>query len=92
MNFEDFAAGRGGYSGLDPRQKEAAALLLSAIDLPAPAKLVGRIWLQAAAVCPGIKADQAMLGNRAGQLQRARDLIDQVLSELLPSDTVEGRD
>jgi hypothetical protein len=71
-----------GTVSVDPRQKEAAALLLSAIDLPAPAAQVAQIWLVAAAVCPGLKANQAMLGDRAGQLRRARDLIDQLLTEL----------
>lgn len=69
-------------AALDPRQQEAAALLLSAIDLPAPAYHVVRIWRRAAQVCPGITIDQALLGDRRAQLEKARDLIDQVLSEM----------
>lgn len=69
---------------VDPRQREAAALLLGAIDLPAPAAEVARVWMAAAKVCPGITAERFCLGDRAAQLRRARDLIDQVLSEIAP--------
>lgn len=67
---------------IDPRQREAAALLLSAIDLPAPAAAAAKQWIEAASVCPGITADRVVLGDRQAQLRRARELIDQVLDEV----------
>lgn len=66
---------------LDRRQREAACLLLSAIDLPATACDVARQWQAAARVCPGATADM-LVGGRRDQLQRARALIDQLLAEI----------
>jgi hypothetical protein len=59
-----------------------AALLLSAIDLPANATAWGRQMLQAAMVCPGITVDQACVNDRRTGLMKARDLIDAMLAEV----------
>jgi hypothetical protein len=68
---------------VDRRQRQAAAILLSAITLPAPAHAVASLWLRAAEVCPGISAEEVCLaGSRVGALRFARDLIDDVIAEL----------
>jgi hypothetical protein len=68
---------------VDPRQRQAAAILLSAIDLPAPLQVVAGAWAEAAKVCPGITAATTQL-TRAEQLRCARVLIDELLSEIQP--------
>ncbi|WKL57274.1 hypothetical protein Q1W73_16650 [Asticcacaulis sp. ZE23SCel15] len=67
---------------LDPRQREAAALIMSAIDLPAPAAYAAKVWMDAAVLCPGITLDAMAIGNRKAQLQQARYLIDTIIQEL----------
>lgn len=68
---------------LDRRQRVAAAVLLSAIDLPHPVEEVARLALAAADVCPGINVVEAMFGQgRKACLERARDLIEEMLAEL----------
>lgn len=66
---------------LDRRQRHAAALLLSAIDLPAPAGAWARAAIAAAKVCPGIKITEVQLNSRVAALTQARDLIDEMLRE-----------
>lgn len=66
---------------IDPRQREAAAYLLSAIDLPAPISVWARQATQAASVCPGFKADQAAINSRRVSLERAQAIITQLLKE-----------
>jgi hypothetical protein len=66
---------------LDRRQREAAALLLSAIDLPANLTAWALQIKQAARVCPGVTINQVQIGNRRGCLIQARGLIDEMLSE-----------
>lgn len=68
-----------------PRQREAAAILLGAIELPAPAADVARAWIAAAKVCPGIKADAAVFNSRRAGLQRAAAIIAELLEEETPS-------
>lgn len=67
---------------IDPRQREAAAILLAAVDLPAPAEQVAQTWLAAVVVCPGLTVSQVMLGDRSAQLNRVRDLVDAMLAEI----------
>lgn len=67
---------------VDPRQRQAAAILLCAIALPAPLEAVAQAWKAAARVLPGITLEHARPGDRPAQLRRARDLIDQCLSEI----------
>jgi hypothetical protein len=67
---------------VDPRQRLAAALLLTAIDLPADMTGVARAGLQACNVCPGLTLAQVKFGDRVGALGAARDLIDAILQEI----------
>ncbi|MDR3513761.1 MAG: hypothetical protein P4L73_19160 [Caulobacteraceae bacterium] len=66
---------------LDRRQRLAAALLLSAIDLPQEMAAVARLWREAARVCPGVNVGEMRLGDCRGALVAARDLIDQLLAQ-----------
>lgn len=66
---------------LDQRQRHAAALILSAIDLPAPAEAWALQAIQAASVCPGITVGELVLGRRRAQLVEARNLLDAMISE-----------
>lgn len=68
---------------LDPRQRLAACLLLSAVDLPAPLPDVAKLWTAAAKVCPGVKVDQALLGDRLAQLRRAHELVVELITEAI---------
>lgn len=68
---------------IDRRQRVAAAILLAAIDLPAPMDVVGRLWGRAAAVCPGITVDELPIGqSRRVMLTAARNLIDEMLGDV----------
>jgi hypothetical protein len=67
---------------LDPRQRQAACLLLSAIDLPCEVGAWARQIQQAASVFPGATIDQASLNSRKAGLETARALIDAMLWEL----------
>lgn len=68
---------------LDHRQREAASILLAAVDLPQEGRKVARLWMAAARVCPGISVEAAMLGHgRRASLRRVRELVDQMLREL----------
>lgn len=66
---------------LDPRQRLAAALCLSAIDLPAELGAWARQGLEAASVCPGVTVDQLRVNSRREALLRARELLDELISE-----------
>jgi hypothetical protein len=64
---------------LDRRQREAAAELLMAFDLPQPMTEAAITMLEAATVLPGMK--MGSLGGRRAHLERAREIIDGMLSE-----------
>lgn len=64
---------------LDVRQREAAAELLMAFDLPQPMTEAATTMLEAATVMPGLRAGS--LGGRRTHLERARALIDEMLAE-----------
>lgn len=64
---------------LDRRQREAAAELLMAFDLPQPMSEAAITMLEAAMVLPGMR--MGSLGGRRAHLERARALIDEMLSE-----------
>ena len=66
---------------LDPRQRMAAALILSAAKLPAEAAPLARLWMLAASLEPGVTIADMHLGDRPGALRAARDLIDELLEE-----------
>jgi hypothetical protein len=67
---------------MDRRQRLAAAILLSAVDLPQPADKVARLWLDAARVCPGITTGEVELGaGRLAQLQQVRRLVEAMISD-----------
>ena len=69
---------------LDVRQRMIAALMLSAVDLPADLESVGAALKQATDVCPGLAlADLPPLepGGRKRNLERARQLLEQLLRE-----------
>jgi len=67
---------------LDPRQRLAACILLSAIRLPADAAQAAKTWAAAAKVCPGVTLGEARLGNRQEALEHAAALIAELLNEL----------
>jgi len=69
---------------LDPRQRRAAALVLGAVKLPAELEACGRQYLQAARIFPGCTAEDLMIGDPRGALRRARELIDQLLTDANP--------
>jgi hypothetical protein len=66
---------------IDPRQRQAAAILLSAVTLPAPMAAWARQLSRAAQACPGIKIDQIYINDRTAALKGARALIDALLAE-----------
>ena len=66
---------------IDRRQRVAACILLSAIDLPAPARETARAWVAAARVCPRISVEEACLGNRRAGLERVAALVAELLAE-----------
>lgn len=70
------------YDPLDPRQRLAAALLMSAVDLPQPVVEFSKLCLIASKLSPGcsVKDIQLGQGRRVGLL-RARQLIDELLAE-----------
>ena len=71
---------------VDRRQRIAACILLSAIDLPANATDAAKTFIAAAKVCPRITVAEACLGNRREGLERAAALIAELLAELGTSD------
>lgn len=67
---------------LDRRARLAAAHLLMAFDLPAPADAAVAQMSAAAKACPGLKMDEIPMmgsGQRRACLERARDLIGEML-------------
>jgi len=73
---------------MDRRQCLAAAILLSAVDLPQPADKVAQLWLDAARVCPGITTGEVSLGaGRVAQLQQVQRLVADMLAQ---ADRVSG--
>jgi len=69
---------------IDRRQRLAAALLLSAVELPADASNVALLWMVAARVCPGVTVAELALGHRRAALERARELVEELLAEAQP--------
>jgi hypothetical protein len=66
----------------DRRQRVAAALLITAIDLPAPLDKVAGLALTAGRICPDMSVQESMMGSgRRRQLEAARRLIDDMLDE-----------
>ena len=68
---------------LDRRARLAATHLLMAFDLPAPAGAAAAQMIEAAKVCPGVTMDEVPLmggGQRRACLERARDLIGEMLA------------
>jgi hypothetical protein len=70
---------------VDRRQRLAACILLSAIDLPANATDAAKTFMAAARVCPGVTVGEAHLGHRRDGLERAAALIAELLAEM-PAD------
>lgn len=71
------------YDPLDRRQRVAAAILMSAVDLPQPAADLAKLMIQAAALAPGVNVQQVCFGlGRRACLERARDLITAMLEEI----------
>lgn len=67
---------------LDRRQRVAAAILLHAVDLPQEMSAYAQLSLTAAKVCPGLNVSEAFTGQpRRVMLERARELIDEMLAE-----------
>lgn len=64
---------------IDPRQRDAAASLLTAFDLPQDATVWGKSMLEACLVNPGMKLTS--MPNKVGGLREARRLIDEMLEE-----------
>lgn len=64
---------------IDPRQREAAAALVTAFDLPQDATAWAKSMLEACLVNPGMKLTS--MPNRIGGLREARRLIDEMLGE-----------
>jgi hypothetical protein len=74
---------RARYDPLDRRQKLAAAILMSAVDLPQPLGDFGKLTLAAAKLCPGCGVDEIRYGQgRRVALTQARSLIDEMLAEM----------
>ena len=67
---------------IDPRQRQAAAILLSAMVMPAPMGDAAKALRFAASVCPGITAGEARVGDRKGALERVQDLVAELLAEI----------
>lgn len=69
---------------IDRRQRVAATLLLMAFDLPQEMTKAARTMAEAARVCPGITTgDIGGMGNhnRLRILERARDMVEQLIAE-----------
>ncbi len=66
---------------IDRRQREAAVLLLTAVDLPVEVRTWANLIMEAAKVLPGASMSHAAKDRRDG-LERARDLINDMLAEL----------
>lgn len=67
---------------MDRRQCLAAAILLSAVDLPQPADKVAQLWLAAAQVCPRITTGEVELGaGRVAQLLQVQRLVVALLDD-----------
>lgn len=67
---------------LDPRQRAAASLILAAVPMPGEMAAVAHQWSEAASVAPANSTAQAVfLNDRKAALQRAREIIDELLSE-----------
>lgn len=64
---------------IDPRQREAAAALVMAYDLPQDATVWAKSMFEACLVNPGMKLTS--MPNRIGGLREARRLIDEMLGE-----------
>jgi len=67
--------------GIDPRQRIAAVNVLCAIDLPAPLDDWAKHIQEAARLAPGITMDQIQTGTKRAGLERAREIIDELLAE-----------
>lgn len=71
------------YDPLDRRQRVAAAILMSAVDLPQPLPEFSQLCLKAARLAPGLSVQDAMVGQgRRACLEQARDLINAMLEEI----------
>lgn len=66
---------------LDPRQREAAALILCAFDLPQNMLAAAQTMLEACDVNPGMKMPHLTPNNRQHCLKAARALLDEMLVE-----------
>jgi len=66
---------------LDPRQREAAALLVTAFDMPVEAISACTTCLEAADIMPGMMATGFRADQRRHNLTEAKRLIDAMLSE-----------
>lgn len=70
------------YDPLDRRQRLAATILMSAVDLPQPASDFARLTIAAAKLTPGCDVKEAMFGaGRRRMLERARALINEMLAD-----------
>lgn len=69
---------------IDQRQRLAAALLLMGFDLPQEMTMFSASMLEAAEICPGIKMGQIPIETKGRRiaLEKARELIDQMLGEM----------
>jgi len=67
---------------LDPRQRAAASMILAAVPLPAEMVAVAYQWSEAASVAAANSTAQVVfLNDYKAALQRAREIIDELLSE-----------
>lgn len=74
---------------LDRRQRLAAAMLIMAFDLPQPMTEAAKTMMEAAALCPGLTTGEiGTMGKsqRLSHLNRARDLIDEMIAEIREAD------
>jgi len=67
---------------IDPRQRQAVADLLMAFDLPAELTAVSRSMLLGAIMNPGGTIQSMGPGNRRAMLEKAKGLIEEMLSEI----------
>lgn len=67
---------------VDRRQKIVAALALMAFDLPQPFEQAAKTMLMAASLAKGMTTAEAGMGvGRYNALRKAREIIDEILSE-----------
>lgn len=66
---------------LPERQRHAAALLLSAVSLPAEMAKCAALWKESARVLPGATVQQLRVGDRLAALRDARELVDDLIRE-----------